>query len=326
MTESVFRAHTHEDLLNALPTFFGFVPRECVIGMAVSGPRCRFGFRLRHDLPEPGEETALAAELVPHLLRNGDEGFFVFGLSADAERARTMALALRDALPPGRDWLTIWADDERLWADLPEVPPEGQPYTLDAHHEAIVRAVAEGQVIARDRSDLAAEVAPARDPRRRWLDAAHDEELGRFMARALTSDPDAFLAGECAAVADLTDRFLAGEHLTDGQLVELAVRASGRQVRDTAWLRITPGQRRADVPALGGGRAHRGGGLRAGVAVPRGVRGLADGRRGPRSVRDGARSRAGAALPNGSAPPRRARGRAASRPLGHSRREALIRP
>lgn len=239
MTESVFRAHTHEDLLNALPTFFGFVPRECVIGMAVSGPRCRFGFRLRHDLPEPGDEAALAAELAPHLLRNGDEGFFVFGLSSDPERARTMALALRDALPPGRDWLTIWADDHRLWADLPEVPPEGEPYTLDAHHEAIVRAVAEGQVIARDRSDLAAEVAPARDPRRRWLDAAHDEELGRFMARALTTDPDAFLAGECAAVADLTDRFLAGEHLTDGQLVELAVRASGRQVRDTAWMRIT---------------------------------------------------------------------------------------
>lgn len=239
MSDHVFRAHTHEDLLNALPTFFGFRPRECVIGLAVSGPRCRFGFRLRHDLPEPGRERDLAAELVPHLLRNGQEGFFLFGLSSDAERARTAVHAMRDALPAGRDWLTIWADDHRLWSDVPGTPPEGEAYVLDEHHEAIVRAVSAGQVIARDRSDLAAETAPARGARHRWLDAAHDEELQRFMSRALTTDPATFLAGECDAVTAATERFLAGESLTDGELVELAVRASGRQVRDHAWLRIT---------------------------------------------------------------------------------------
>ncbi|MBA4608782.1 DUF4192 domain-containing protein [Aeromicrobium sp. Marseille-Q0843] len=239
MPDDVFRAHTHEDLLNALPTFFGFVPRECVIGLAVSGANCRFGFSLRHDLPEAGSEDELAADLAGHLLRNGDEGFFLFALSDDVERARTMALALRDALPPRRDWLTIWADGERYWADLPGHPQDGLRYTLDDHHEAIVHAVAQGQVIARDRSDLAADVAPARGQRQRWLEAAHEEVLQRFMARALTTDPDTFLLREQETVARLTERFLAEERLTDGDLVELAVRVSGRQVRDSAWLRIT---------------------------------------------------------------------------------------
>lgn len=238
MSDDVYRAHTHEDLINALPTCFGFVPRECVIAMAVSGPRCTMGFRLRHDLPRPGDEAALAAELVPHLLRHGKEGFFVFALSSDAERARVMALALRDALPPRRDWLTIWADDHRIWSDLPGHREEGEPYTRQPHHESVVRAVAQGQVILSDRSELAKEVAPPKGPRARWLDRTHDVVLDRFTARALTTDPEDFLAAECGRVDRIVDRALAGAVVTDGDLVELAVMTSSLNVRDFAWLRI----------------------------------------------------------------------------------------
>jgi hypothetical protein len=238
MPDDVYRAHTYEDLVNALPTFFGFVPRECVIAMAVSGPSCAIGFRLRHDLPPPGREAALARDLVPHLLRNGREGFFVFALSSDPERARTMALALRDALPRRRDWLTVWADDHRIWADVPGHPVDGEPYTRDAHHEAIVWAVANGQVILPDRSDLANEVASAPAPRRAWLDQAHEVVLDQFLQRAAARDDENLLASECERVERLLTRALTEGTLADGDLVELAVLTSSRWVRDSVWLRI----------------------------------------------------------------------------------------
>lgn len=238
MTDNVYRAHTFEDLLNALPTFFGFVPRESVVGLVVKGERCQFGFRLRHDLPEPGHEAELAAVLAPHLERNGGDGVFVMSISADAERARRMTMALRDAMPPHRRWLSLWADAERLWTDFADHPDEGEPYELIAHHEAVVRAVAGGQVILSDRSELEDEVAAATGERRRWLDFAHIESLDRLMCRAVACDELEFFSAEQEAVRELVDRALGGERLTDGELVELAVRVRPVEVRDHEWTRI----------------------------------------------------------------------------------------
>jgi len=236
--EAPYRAHTFEDLLNSLPALLGFVPRESVIGVCVHGDRNRFGFRLRHDLPEPGDERALAVELAGHLRRNGGDGYLLFALSSDAERARTTVLALRDALPVERCRLTVWADDDRLWTDLPGHAPEGEPYTISDHHEARVRAVAAGQVVLADRSGLHEEVAGPRGERLRWLDAAHDEAVDAFVARTLRPDAGDVLAVERARVAALVDRGLAGESLTDGELVEVAVLVASVSVRDAEWVRI----------------------------------------------------------------------------------------
>lgn len=236
--EAPYRAHTFEDLLNTLPTMFGFVPRESVIGLCVHGDRNSFGFRLRHDLPEPHQDARLAAELAGHLQRNDGDGFMVFALSADADRARAMALALRDALPRHRCRLTIWADDERLWTDLPGHPQAGDPYRLSDHHEARVRAVAAGQVVLDDRAALHDEVAGPRGERLRWLDAAHDEVVEAFVARALRPGVEHLVAEERARVAALIDRALAGESLTDGERVEIAVLVASVSVRDAEWVRI----------------------------------------------------------------------------------------
>lgn len=236
--EAPYRATTHEDLLNTLPAMFGFVPRESVIGLCVHGERSRFGFRLRHDLPDPGGEADLATGLAPHLLRAGADGFLVLAVSADAERARAMVLALRDALPPERCRLVLWADDERVWSDAPGAPPEGEPYRLSEHHEARVRAVAAGRVILDDRAALYAEVAGPRGERLRWLDAAHDEAIDAFVARALRPDAGDVPAVERARVASLVDRALAGERLTDGDRVEMAVLVAAVSVRDAEWVRI----------------------------------------------------------------------------------------
>lgn len=238
-----YRAHTSEDLLNLLPTLFGFVPYESVIGLSVSGPRCRFGFRLRHDLPEPGDEADLASDLADHLRRHGDGGAFVVALSSDAERARVMALALRDALPPGHGRLTLWADDERLWTDEPGHPVEGEPWSLSDVHESRLVAITRGEVILPDRSALLDEVAAPEGERARLLERLQHETLERLMLRATTTDPEAFLAGERAAVADLVDRGLR-EHLDEAALVELAVRAAPTHVRDDCWWRIDRGNGR----------------------------------------------------------------------------------
>lgn len=235
---SVYRAHTYEDLMNVLPTLFGFVPRESVIGMCVSGDRCRFGFRLRHDLPEPGSEQALADLLAPHLIRNGGDGYFVFALSDDPERARAMALALQDALPPRTCRVLIWADDERIWSDAPWHPADGEPYALSDHHESRVRAVAEGQVVLTDRADLALEVTGPAGERSRWLDQAHEHAIEAFLSRLLRWGPDDTLTREIERATALVDRHLDGQHLTDGDLVELVVAVSSIQVRDHLWLRI----------------------------------------------------------------------------------------
>ncbi|MCL3837340.1 DUF4192 domain-containing protein [Aeromicrobium duanguangcaii] len=236
--DDMFRVDSFDDLMNALPTLFGFVPRECVIGLAVSGPTCRFGFRLRHDLPLPGDEEALAAGLAEHLVRHGREGFFLFALSDNVERARLMVTALRDALPPGRAWLVLWADDRRVWSATPGHPAEGEPYALDRHHEAIVRAVAQGQVILADRSALADEVAPPAEQDEERLDRAHDAALERFLERATTTAPASFLASERERVARLVERGLDGADLGEADLVELAVLTSSMNVRDAVWVGI----------------------------------------------------------------------------------------
>ncbi|WP_313404604.1 DUF4192 domain-containing protein [Aeromicrobium sp.] len=233
-----YRAHSFEDLLNTLPTIFGFVPRESVIGVCVHSDRNAFGFRLRHDLPEAGREGALAAELAPHLVRNGGDGFLLFALSADAERARTMLFSLREELPRGTCRVALWADDDRFWTDLPGGPVEGEPYALSDHHEARLHAITEGIVVLGDRAELYAEVAGPTGERLRWLDAAHDHVVEAFVARALRPDVDDLVEQERTRVASLVDRALAGERLTDGDLVEVAVLVASISVRDAAWVRI----------------------------------------------------------------------------------------
>ena len=239
--ETPYRARTHEDLLNALPTMFGFVPRESVIGVTVHSDRSVFGFRLRHDLPEPGHEPALAADLAPHLERNAGDGFILIALSADAERARTMVQALRDELPAERCRLTLWADGERAWSDTPGEEADGEPWRLSDHHEARVRAVAAGLVVLDDRAGLYDEVAGPVGERLRWLDAAHDEVIDAFVTRALRPDAEDLVATESARVSALVDRALAGETLTDGERVEIAVLVAAISVRDAEWVRIDRG-------------------------------------------------------------------------------------
>ena len=73
-TPSVYTAHDIPDLFNALPTLFGFGITESLVAVATRGPRRRFGFRLRVDIPAPEHVDELARIVVGHLRHQGAEG------------------------------------------------------------------------------------------------------------------------------------------------------------------------------------------------------------------------------------------------------------
>src|ERR671910_2185298 len=50
-------------IVEAMPTFVGFHPRESLVVMCLRGPRKRNGLTMRIDLPEPRHDRALAADL-----------------------------------------------------------------------------------------------------------------------------------------------------------------------------------------------------------------------------------------------------------------------
>ncbi|RLV55232.1 DUF4192 domain-containing protein [Aeromicrobium phragmitis] len=233
----LYRAHTFEDLLNAVPTLFGFVPRESIIGLCVSGPRNRFGFRLRVDIPRRRfEDEQVAALVAEHLQRNADDGVILIGLSEHPAVAEELLHAVGDRLGPVPVRLKIWANAERLWTDLRDCPSEGEPYQLSAVHEARVTAVAAGLNVLEDREALYDEIAPVRGPRQEWM---HDAAFTVLEDVCHRRDHVA----EIAQVERLLD---GGPEVTDGDAVRLGVLVTAIPPRDAAWLRID----RANAPQM----------------------------------------------------------------------------
>ncbi len=236
-TTNPYRARTFEDLLNTLPAAFGFVPRESIIGICVSGPRHRLGFKARLDLPhEDAHAETIARMLVHHLSRQEGDGVILVGLSEDPALAEDMVHRVRELLPERLpEVLGLWATRDRLWTDLPDCPAAGEPYALTATHEVRLRAAAEGVVVLDDREDLWREIEPIARPRRDWV----DRSFADIVAERLPVGPH--WAREHAQ--EMT-RLLDGEAFDDGTLVLMSVLCQWLPGRDAAWARITAGDAR----------------------------------------------------------------------------------
>lgn len=87
MTDT-FVAHDVSDLLNALPTLFGFRPSESLVAVATNGPRRRFGFRMRVDLPPQEQVDPLARLVSRHLRHQGAEGAVLVAVTERQDIAR----------------------------------------------------------------------------------------------------------------------------------------------------------------------------------------------------------------------------------------------
>lgn len=232
MTQPVFKAHDGADLVNMLPIAFGFAPQESLCVLATHGPRNRFGFSARVDLPQERHLPEVTAMLLSHLVHHDADGAIVVSIGEDVERTRTASMAMLRALEEdGRVTPVViaWADDETVWSTH---DPEGSEYERTNHHAAVVQAVVEGRDIVATRADLEARVQSVTGPRRQWLDACAQEAALRVAAT--------MLQGVRAAAPDTArDRVVSlvarGEDLTDGEVLELAVWVDLLPVRDVCW-------------------------------------------------------------------------------------------
>ncbi|KQV76327.1 hypothetical protein ASC61_15690 [Aeromicrobium sp. Root344] len=238
-TPSVYTAHDIPDLLNTLPTLFGFWPQESLVAVATRGPRRRFGFRMRVDIPARESVQDLAGIVVGHLANQGAEGAILIAVTQQQEIARDLLAAIERQLPPITVIVAARADGERYWSDEPGFPTEGIAYETSDHHLAVVQAIAAGQQILPDRQALVDRFAAVQDPRRAWMERAADEVLREVVALiARTPDGDLTPAA-MQQVQPILDRGLAGERLTDDELVRFSIWMSSIAVRDEVWYQIT---------------------------------------------------------------------------------------
>jgi hypothetical protein len=222
---TIYTAHDIPDLLNALPTLFGFRPSESLIAVATRGPRRRFGFRLRVDIPPAGHVEGLAQLVADHLRRQGAEGAILVAITEQQDIAYDLLAAVERHLHAIELVMAVRADGSRYWVDAPGCPADGIAYEISDHHLAIVKAVAAGQQILPDREALVQRFRPVEGERRR--------EFERMSAEASQ------MLDLPAAMARLGQMLERGDRLTDSDAIQLSVWVSRRDVRDAFWGLIT---------------------------------------------------------------------------------------
>lgn len=247
-SSTVYTAHDIPDLFNALPMLLGFRPADSLVAVATHGPRRRFDFRLRMDMPPPGEVVESAEVVVGHLVNNGADGAIILAITEQQAVARDLIAAIEDRLGAITPIVIARSDGRRYWVDLPGFPVEGIAYETSEHHLSIVEAVAAGQQVLPDRQALVDRYAAVTGPRRRWLLNAAAIEAARIDALIeTTSDPELTIA--MREVQPIVDRGLAGEAIDDGQALLLALWVDDPQVQRAVWGQITPANAR-DVHAM----------------------------------------------------------------------------
>jgi len=235
-TAPVFTAHDVGDLFNLLPTVFGFMPEESICAIATSGPRERFGFRMRVDLPDDAEHVPQVARFVAgHLRNNGAEGAVVLVVSHRREAAGEAAWAVERSLGPVRPVVTAWSDAQRYWTTFDDDPVEGTALDLSDHHPGVVSAVVAGQEILPDRATLERRWLPAQGPRCGWL-ASQVLEVERDLVReswtrSRTQAGDVGIDEVLHVVGRLGD----GVRPDDLALLRCCVWLTHHAVRDRLW-------------------------------------------------------------------------------------------
>nr|MCW2727251.1 hypothetical protein [Aeromicrobium sp.] len=240
-TPSTFVAHDVPDLINSLPTLFGFHPTESLVAVATQGPRRRFGFRLRMDIPDPEHVDEVARLVVAHLRNQDAEGAIIIAVTQQQEVALDLLDAVHaELLTSGDIQLVVRAraDGRRYWTDLPGSPDEGIPYEASGHHLAIVQAVAAGQQILPDRDALVERFAAVTGERRRWLELAAAAILDEVVPIVARTPPGRLAATGLAVVEPILERAIASRRVSDADLLRVAAWVSGISVRDAVWSRI----------------------------------------------------------------------------------------
>ena len=236
----VFTAHDIPDLLNTLPTLFGFTPEDSIVAISTYGPRQRMGFRMRIDMPAAEHFGLVAGQIATHLARQNAEGAIIIAITDQTDAAARLVQQVERRLGTIEPVVGAWADGKRYWTTFDDCDPAGHPYETSGHHLAVVQAIAAGQEILPSRAALAAKLDPVSGTRRRWLNKGSEIVAGQIAA-ALNTSPN--LAVEEVAMTDLApalEAAFARRPLTDDHALRLAVWATMVPARDALWALITP--------------------------------------------------------------------------------------
>lgn len=232
-THPVFTAHDVADLFNLLPATFGFMPEESLCAIATSGPRRRFGFRMRVDLPADADHVPQVARFVAgHLRNNGGDGAIVLVVSQRVDVAGRAAAAVERNLGPVAPVMVAWTDTRRYWTTDPLDPAEGMPLELSAHHPAVVSAVLAGQEVLPDRAALEARWSPLDDEASVWL-AAQVPGVEQVLVHESCSEPRRAVA--LRGVAEVLEVVRAGADVDATRLLRAVVWLSLGDVRERLW-------------------------------------------------------------------------------------------
>lgn len=238
----LFTAHDVPDLINALPTMFGFPPEESLVAVATFGPRRRLGFRLRMDLPEEDDVQGAARTAVGHLMNHGAEGAIVVALTEHQELARRLldeVHGLLDATPGIQLIVRARADGRRYWTDELWSPSDGIPYETSDHHLSIVQAIAAGQQILPSRQALVDRFRPVAGERRQWLERATATVLDEVVPKVARTAPGDLARVGMEVIGPILDRGRAGHGVSDGDVLRFAAWVSTISVRDEVWGQMT---------------------------------------------------------------------------------------
>jgi hypothetical protein len=246
LPQVVLKAGKPDDLLAIVPYRLGFHPRDSLVALTLEGPRRRFGFTARLDLPPLAKVPDVARYLIEVLTHHDADEVILIAYAEDDSVAGPLVQTLQQWL--GRtdvDLVDAYRSDGRRWfcytCDQPCCPDTGTPYDL-SHHPLVAEHVLLGKVALPDRAALRAQVAPVSGTRRllmeRALSRAEDGLAGPV--DALGFDRGEYLRQTMSWVREFVSGWLARPRpLTDDEVADLAVRVAVVPARDVAWSMMT---------------------------------------------------------------------------------------
>lgn len=238
MTSPRFVAHDHSDLLDLLPSLFGFKPTESIIAIATYGPRRRFGFRLRMDVPRC-VDAEIAAELATrHLQNNGADGAILIAVTKQADSADAWMDHMHRLLGRIPVIDAVRTDGSTLWPVGPDGAGPPEPYIANCS-PAVVEAVLKGMQILPSREALVKRFAAVTGPRVETMEDLTATALA-LIVKQMGATPAAELGPVgMSHIGPILSSYERGDRLEDEHVAIMAVWASSKAVRDLLWDTIT---------------------------------------------------------------------------------------
>jgi hypothetical protein len=237
---SSFVARNPTDLVAVAPGVLGFHPRDSVVLLTFGPPGGAFHARV--DLPvEQSEQMAVADLLADAVLANGVRRAAVLLYTDDVEVARSQSeVMVGRLLDLDVDVIEVLRVDDGHWYVVPEDGSPGTAYELSTH-PCTAQRVYDGQVVHRDRAELADSLVGTDE------DDAVEVAMAatRFADLVATSQEVAgsaqdFLRGEATWLQQrIRARVAAGGSVGPADAGRMLVLASLVPTRDAAWVEIT---------------------------------------------------------------------------------------